>query len=977
MGGNYNGCDSIVTLHLTVNHKTYGDTTAVACESFTWHGVEYTETPAIAPTYTIVGGNHNGCDSIVTLHLTVNHKTHGDTIAVACESFTWHGVEYTETPAVGPTYTIVGGNHNGCDSIVALHLTVNHKSFGDTTAVACESFTWHGVEYTETPSVAPTYTIDGGGYNGCDSVVTLHLTINHATNGDTMAVACESFTWHGVDYTETPAVAPTYTIVGGAHNGCDSIVTLHLTVNHKTYGDTTAVVCESFTWHGVEYTETPAVAPTYTIVGGNYNGCDSIVTLHLTVNHKTYGDTTAVACESFTWHGVEYTETPAVAPTYTIVGGSHNGCDSVVTLHLTVNHKTYGDTTAVACESFTWHGAEYTETPAIVPTYTIIGGNHNGCDSIVALYLTVNHATHGDTAAVACESFTWHGVEYNETPSVALTYTIDGGGYNGCDSIVTLHLTINHATNGDTMAVACESFTWHGVDYTETPSVAPTYTIVGGAHNGCDSIVTLHLTVNHTTYGDTTAVACESFTWHGVEYNETPSVAPTYTIVGGNHNGCDSVVTLHLTVNHKTYGDTTAVACESFTWHGAEYTETPAIVPTYTIVGGNHNGCDSTVTLHLTVNHKTYGDTTAVACESFTWHGVEYTETPAIAPTYTIVGGNYNGCDSIVTLHLTVYHGTHNTTDTNVCESYNWISGSGETYTTTGTYTHAYNNARGCPSMDTLHLTVHYGTHNSEIKTVCESYTWYETDFTESGTFIHEYSNGYGCASVDTLHLIVNPVYELNLEDVVCEGDGYANHGFVVSAFQTIGVSDLNLTKNLQSQSECDSVVNLHLTVVDTNIAIVSLTQDFCDEFFAELSVETNMTNYVWSTGETSSTIMVTQPDIYTVTATQGNCSVSAWYQIEKCELNFYLPNAITPGLGDGLNDYFCIHDKYKSMITDFEIRIYSRWGELVFYSNDKDFKWNGEYNGRINRNIIYTYLINFTDNTGIPYQFKGSITVL
>ncbi|MCQ2272203.1 MAG: gliding motility-associated C-terminal domain-containing protein [Bacteroidales bacterium] len=1035
VGGNHNGCDSIVTLHLTVNHKTYGDTTAVACESFTWHGVEYTETPAIAPTYTIVGGNHNGCDSIVTLHLTVNHKSYGDTTAVACESFIWYGVEYTETPAVAPTYTIVGGNQNGCDSVVALHLIVNHKSYGDTTAVACESFTWHGVEYNETPSVAPTYTIDGGGYNGCDSIVTLHLTINHATNGDTMAVACESFTWHGVDYTETPAVAPTYTIVGGAHNGCDSIVTLHLTVNHKTYGDTTAVVCESFTWHGVEYTETPAVAPTYTIVGGNYNGCDSIVTLHLTVNHKTYGDTTAVACESFTWHGVEYTETPAVAPTYTIVGGSHNGCDSVVTLHLTVNHKTYGDTIAVACESFTWHGAEYTETPAIVPTYTIIGGNHNGCDSIVALYLTVNHATHGDTTAVACESFTWHGVEYNETPSVAPTYTIDGGGYNGCDSIVTLHLTINHATNGDTMAVACESFTWHGVDYTETPAVAPTYTIVGGAHNGCDSIVTLHLTVNHKTYGDTTAVACESFTWHGVEYNETPSEAPTYTIVGGNHNGCDSVVTLHLTVNHKSYGDTTAVACESFTWHGVEYAVTPAVAPTYTIVGGNHNGCDSTVTLHLTVNHKTYGDTTAVACESFTWHEVEYTETPAVAPTYTIVGGNHNGCDSIVTLHLTVNHKSYGDTTAVACESFIWH---GVEYTETPavapTYTIVGGNQNGCDSIITLHLTVNHKTYGDTTAVACESFTWHEVEYTETPAVAPTYTivggnhngcdsivtlhltvnhktygdttavacesftwhgveynetpsvaptytivggNHNGCDSVVTLQLIVNPVYELNLEDVVCEGDGYANHGFVVSAFQTIGVSDLNLTKNLQSQSECDSVVNLHLTVVDTNIAIVSLTQDFCDEFFAELSVETNMTNYVWSTGETSSTIMVTQPDIYTVTATQGNCSVSAWYQIEKCELNFYLPNAITPGLGDGLNDYFCIHDKYKSMITDFEIHIYSRWGELVFYSNDKDFKWNGECNGRINRNVIYTYLINFIDNTGIPYQFKGSITVL
>ena len=109
----------------------------------------------------------------------------------------------------------------------------------------------------------------------------------------------------------------------------------------------------------------------------------------------------------------------------------------------------------------------------------------------------------------------------------------------------------------------------------------------------------------------------------------------------------------------------------------------------------------------------------------------------------------------------------------------------------------------------------------------------------------------------------------------------------------------------------------------------------------------------------------------------QDHCKVSAAYTIETCEINVYLPNAITPGVGDGLNDYFCLHDGYKPLIKDFEIHIYNRWGELMFYSNDKNFKWNGEYNGRINRNVVYTYLINFMDNNGVPYQLKGSFIVL
>ncbi|MBQ5993703.1 MAG: InlB B-repeat-containing protein, partial [Bacteroidales bacterium] len=171
---------------------------------------------------------------------------------------------------------------------------------------------------------------------------------------------------------------------------------------------------------------------------------------------------------------------------------------------------------------------------------------------------------------------------------------------------------------------ACESYTWHRTDGSDTTITTSGQYLFSHTMDGCLYVDTLKLTINHATQGDTTAVECETFTWHGVTYNETPETAPTYTIVGGNHNGCDSVVTLHLTINHATQGDTTAVECETFTWHGVTYNETPETAPTYTMVGGNHNGCDSVVTLHLTINHATQGDTTAVECETFTWHGVTY-----------------------------------------------------------------------------------------------------------------------------------------------------------------------------------------------------------------------------------------------------------------------------------------------------------------------------------------------------------------
>ena len=498
--------------------------------------------------------------------------------------------------------------------------------------------------------------------------------------------------------------------------------------------------------------------------------------------------------------------------------------------------------------------------------------------------------------------------------------------------------------------------------------VAYTFTVYDTT--GCGFDTTVYVNVYATRYAEVNASACDNFTWNDSVYTVSGQYVQTFT----SAVGCDSVVTLHLTINHETNGDTTVVACGSFTWHGVTYTTTPAVAPTYTMTGGNHNGCDSVVTLHLTVNHSTDGDTTVVACESFTWHGVTYTTTPAVAPTYTMTGGNHNGCDSVVTLHLTVNHGTHDVLETDACESYEWH---GTTYTTSGTYTYAYTDANGCSSVDTLHLTVHYGTHNVLDTTVCESYEWHGETYTVSDTYIHLYTNANDCPSADTLHLTISSGYEYNFEEVICEGDAYNNHGFVVPSAQTIGVSSMNLTQNLQSQHGCDSILNVSLTIIDTAVQIIPLTEDFCDNMSMELSVVTSMADYVWSTGENSSVITVSAPGLYSVTASEDGCGATAGYAVDECDFMMVLPNAITPSVSDGVNDYFELPEVYQNRMYHFTITIYNRWGGVVFSSHDKSFRWNGEVNGEIPTNVLYNYIIQYKDRVGSSFLLKGSLLVL
>ncbi len=528
--------------------------------------------------------------------------------ATACDSYQWNNETYTESGEYQQTFTAA----NGCDSVVTLHLTVNYSNTGIDEQTACDSYTWiDGSTYTASTN-EPTYTLTNA--EGCDSVVTLHLTISHSNTGTDEQIACDSYTWiDGNTYTESTN-EPTYTLTNTA--GCDSVLTLHLTINYSNTGIDNQTACDSYTWiDGNTYTASTN-EPTYTLT--NAAGCDSVVTLHLTVNYPLAEFVEVTACDSYQWNSETYIESGEYQQTFTAA----NGCDSVVTLHLTINHSNTGTDEQVACDSYTWiDGNTYTESTN-GPTFTL--SNVEGCDSVVTLHLTINQSLTERVEIEACDSYEWNGETYAESGDFVQTLQT----VNGCDSVVTLHLTVNRNTGIDTQR-ACDSYTWiDGVTYTES-TIEPTFTLTNVA--GCDSVVTLHLTINRNT-GIDTQTACDSYTWiDGITYAES-TTEPTFTLT--NAAGCDSVVTLHLTISHNNTGIDNQTACDSYTWiDGNTYTESTN-EPTYTLT--NAAGCDSVVTLHLTVNHSNTGVDEQTACDSYIWiDGNTYTESTN-EPIYTL-----------------------------------------------------------------------------------------------------------------------------------------------------------------------------------------------------------------------------------------------------------------------------------------------------------------------------------------------------
>ena len=115
----------------------------------------------------------------------------------------------------------------------------------------------------------------------------------------------------------------------------------------------------------------------------NAAGCDSVVTLNLTIHNSIATNDSKVACDSTIWNENVYTTTGIYVDTLQTV----HGCDSVVTMDLTINNGFYTEESITACDSMTWNnGITYTQSGIYYDSLQTIAG----CDSVLMLDLTIN-----------------------------------------------------------------------------------------------------------------------------------------------------------------------------------------------------------------------------------------------------------------------------------------------------------------------------------------------------------------------------------------------------------------------------------------------------------------------------------------------------------------------------------------------------------------------------------------------------------
>jgi gliding motility-associated-like protein len=137
------------------------------------------------------------------------------------------------------------------------------------------------------------------------------------------------------------------------------------------------------------------------------------------------------------------------------------------------------------------------------------------------------------------------------------------------------------------------------------------------------------------------------------------------------------------------------------------------------------------------------------------------------------------------------------------------------------------------------------------------------------------------------------------------------------------------------------------------------------------------LSTYLWQDGSVLPQYTVSQAGVYLVDVTNvcGDTKDSISVAYENCACKFYVPSAFTPNK-DGKNDVFL--PKYQCLYSNYQLKIYNRWGQLIFVSTNASVGWDGGFNGQQQPAGVYVWELAYKDNlTGKDMRKNGTIVLM
>ncbi|RQO29958.1 hypothetical protein DBR32_13670 [Taibaiella sp. KBW10] len=468
----------------------------------------------------------------------------------------------------------------------------------------------------------------------------------------------------------------------------------------------------------------------------------------------------------------------------------------------------------------------------------------------------------------------------------------------------------------------------------------------------------------------------QGYTFKGITYTTAVSgIRDTFSNVGS----CDSIVTLNLILDPYAAGTRNVHICQgkSYTFNGITYTSgVTGVTDTFP----NPVGCDSIVTLNLIVDPypTAIKDITMCQGQVFDFNGTHYTSS-IYGVTDTII--NPGGCDSIITLNLTVIATAQQIVamDSIIACQYDTVRLETMALPLNNNYTYQWSPATG---LD-----------NSQHPNV-----WLRATTTRDYTLrVTRTENNLPCSIDHTIHVIVNPgdFLKVNLTDTgICPGNKVS---LLATGAQSYAWSPALYLDTVTSSNPVSSAeTSMNYTVIGTNnkgcrdtqqvqitvhpAAVLNIPRSiniYGGETY-QMEPLTNAVHFSWfpNSGLNSTGISnpLMSPEVntrYFVRATTENgCSIFDSTDVYVKGTVIDMPNAFTPN-----NSSF--KASKRGIATLHSFKIFNRWGEEVFSTTNIEQGWDGNFKGAAQATGVYIYMIDAITQEGKVFKKQGTVTLV
>jgi gliding motility-associated-like protein len=246
-----------------------------------------------------------------------------------------------------------------------------------------------------------------------------------------------------------------------------------------------------------------------------------------------------------------------------------------------------------------------------------------------------------------------------------------------------------------------------------------------------------------------------------------------------------------------------------------------------------------------------------------------------------------------------------------------------------------------------------------------------------------------GCPSFDTIVVTAydNPIINLGPDLPLCFG---SSRILDAGSFTNYLWNDGSITRTIMVSAQG----NYSVTVTDANgcngtgntsiTTILPLPANFlppdtaiCSYGSLEIKTINGMSDYLWSTNETTPSITVLLPGIYWLNATDINNCVgldSITVLPKECLKGFFAPSAFTPN-SDGKNDVF--RPLIFGNIKKYRFTVFNRWGNIVFESSQVMKGWDGTIRGAKQSSAVFIWSCTYQLNDEAERTEKGTVMLI